>query len=74
MAPVAEERGPEGMARGSGAQLAAASRHPEHRVPAPSGWTQSAAAPGGEKAPSLSVRVPHNTREIYLILLTWFLN
>lgn len=59
MAPVAEERGPEGMAVGSGAPSAASSRHPEHRVPAPSGWTRSAAAPGGEtRDPSLSVTVP----------------
>lgn len=48
MAPVVEERGPEGMARGSGARVAASSQHPEYRIPALSGWTGSAAAPGGE--------------------------
>lgn len=48
VAPVAEERGPEGMAAGSAAAWAASSQHPEHQLPAPSAWTRSAAAPGGE--------------------------
>lgn len=71
MAPVVEERGPEGMAGGSAAPLAASSRYPEHRLPAPSGWTRSAAAPGGEKKiHPLSVKVALNTRKTHFILLT----
>lgn len=44
-APVAEGRGPEGTAEGSGAPSDALCRLPGCQLPAASGWTGSAAAP-----------------------------
>lgn len=45
VAPEVEETGPEGMAGGSAAPVAVSYQHPEHKLPAPSACTHSAAAP-----------------------------
>lgn len=62
VAPVVEERGPEGTAGGSAATWAASSQRPEHQLPAPCAWTRSAAAPGGE---TRSIPECHSTSKGY---------